>query len=66
MANALAIVGQYSKFIVAMIGAISAGLSTEFPASHWVPVVVTVLSAIAVYLIPNEPDKTPPLAADPS
>ena len=54
MVNPLANVGQYSKTIVAFIGTISTGLTTEFPSAHWVPIVITALGALAVYLVPNQ------------
>jgi hypothetical protein len=62
MASALANVGQYSKFIVAFIGAVTVGLTTFFPAASWEPTVAAVLSALAVYLIPNQAGTAPAAA----
>jgi hypothetical protein len=48
--------GKASKFIVAVLGTISAGLTTYYhgsPKSNWVPIVVEGITALGVYLIPN-------------
>lgn len=48
-------VGSYSKFIVAVLGAAVTSLQTYYGTQHWVPVVIAVLTAVVVYLVPNQP-----------
>jgi hypothetical protein len=48
--------GKFSKFLVAVLGMASAGLSTYYhgsPNNTWVPLVVEGLTALGVYLVPN-------------
>ena len=45
--------GTSSKFIVSILGVVSAGLATFYGTARWEPIVVMALSSIAVYLVPN-------------
>lgn len=45
--------GRYNKFIIAVLGAASSGLTTFYGTNHWVPVVLEVLSAVGIALVPN-------------
>lgn len=50
-------VGQYSKFIVALFGALVTALTNYYAASppHWLSLVVTLGTALTVFLVPNQP-----------
>lgn len=52
--------GQYSKFVVSVLGTVAVALTTFAHNATWVPVVLSAISAISVYLVPNS---TPPVAA---
>lgn len=54
-------IGAYSKFIVAVLGAVASSLATYYPSRPWVPVVLSVCAAVSVLLVPNQPQ--PPAAA---
>ena len=51
------ITGQYSKFIVALFGALVDGLTSYYAGNppHWLSLVVTLGTAITVFLVPNQP-----------
>lgn len=51
-------VGQYSKFIVAVLGAVAVGLTTFAHGAPWAATLISAISAISVYLVPNA---TPPV-----
>lgn len=55
-------VGQYSKFIVALFGALVNGLTTYYAGSppHWLPLVITLGTAVTVFLVPNQPGGAAP------
>jgi len=44
---------QYSKLIVAILGAAGVALETAFPAAHWTQTVTAAVGAFLVYLVPN-------------
>lgn len=50
---------RYLKFIVAVIGAALTAAATAFPDSTWLdtwgPIISAVLTAAAVYAVPNSP-----------
>lgn len=46
-------VGQYSKFVVAVLGAVGVGVTTFGHNAPWVATVLAVVSAVATYLVPN-------------
>jgi hypothetical protein len=50
-------VGQYSKFIVALFGAVVTTLTDYYAASppHWLSLVVAFTTAVTVFLVPNQP-----------
>lgn len=50
-------VGQYSKFIVALFGALVTGLTSYYAGSppHWLSLVVALGTAVTVFLVPNQP-----------
>jgi hypothetical protein len=53
--------GKFSKFLVAVLGTVSAGLADYYhgsPHNMWVPVVVEVLTALGVFLVPNAKEDT--------
>lgn len=46
---------KYTKFIVALLGAVATTVTTQFPSTdHWLPAVVSAVAAILVYLAPNK------------
>lgn len=45
--------GKYSKFWIALIGALVALLTIYFGAQPWLPILVNFLTAIGVYYAPN-------------
>jgi type IV secretory pathway VirB2 component (pilin) len=47
--------GKYSKFWIALIGAIVSGLTLYFGSNEWITILVTFLSAIGVFASPNTP-----------
>lgn len=51
--------GQASKFLVAIMGAVSSSLTLYYGNEHWVPIVVSAIAAIGVYLVPNSSSTTP-------
>lgn len=57
----LANVGKYSKFIVAILGALSSSLQIAYGGEKWVAIVVAVAAAVSVYLVPN----VTPVAVEP-
>jgi hypothetical protein len=48
-------IGQYSKFIVAVLGAISTGVTTFGHNSPMTSTVVAAIAAVVVWLVPNQP-----------
>jgi hypothetical protein len=54
---------QYNKFIVALLGTISAGLTTWANGAHWANTIIAGITALLVYLIPNVPKPTTPVPA---
>jgi hypothetical protein len=49
---------RYNKFIVAVLGAVSVGLTTFGHGQPWVTTVLSVISAVLVYLVPNKQPST--------
>lgn len=47
--------GSIAKLVVAVLGSASASLSVYYASVHWLPVVISVLTAASVYLVPNTP-----------
>jgi hypothetical protein len=45
---------QYSKFIIAALGALSVGLTTFGHGQPWIATTLAVISAVSVYLVPNK------------
>lgn len=45
--------GKFAKFIVSVMGGAATSLQTYYGTSHWVPPVLAGITAIAVYLVPN-------------
>jgi len=54
MLKNLANAGAVSKFIVAVLGAVAAILGIYFGTALWEPAVLSVVAALAVYLVPNQ------------
>lgn len=52
---------RYNKFVVAFLGAVATILTTYFQSQHWVPAVLSLISAISVMLIPNSKNQIDPL-----
>ena len=48
--------GTAAKFLVAVLGAVATVLGVYFGTALWEPAVLTVLAALAVYLVPNAPN----------
>lgn len=48
--------GSVSKFIVSVLGAVVVVLGIYFGTQLWEPSVVAVLTALAVFLVPNTPN----------
>jgi hypothetical protein len=46
---------QYNKFTVAILGAVAVGLSTFGHGQPWIATLLSAISAISVYLVPNKP-----------
>jgi hypothetical protein len=44
---------KYNKFIVAVLGAVSVGLTSFEHGQPWVATVLSGISAVLVYLVPN-------------
>lgn len=56
--------GKFSKFIVSVSGAVATALSTAYGTEHWVSYVLAGITAITVFLVPNQvPDVTEKTAA---
>jgi hypothetical protein len=49
---------NYSKFIVALLGAAGTALETQFPGNHWSAGVISGITAVLVWLVPNTPKPT--------
>lgn len=49
----LSAAGKYSKFITAVLTAVSVGVTTFAGAAPWAPTVLSVLGAAGVFLVPN-------------
>jgi hypothetical protein len=54
-------VGKYSKFIVSVLGTVAVGLSAFGHNATWVPLALSAISAVSVYLVPNA-SAAPPAA----
>jgi len=57
--NPITAITKYNKFIVAVLGAVSVGLTSFEHGQPWVATVLSAISAVLVYLVPN---KQPPIA----
>lgn len=44
---------NYSKLIVALLGALGVGLETAYPGDKWTTVITSIITAAVVYLVPN-------------
>jgi len=45
----------YSKFIIALLGAVSVALTTFAGGAHWANAIISLISAVLVYIVPNKP-----------
>ena len=45
---------QYSKFWIALLGAVLTTLTVYFPTNEYVTLIVTLLTALGVYVTPNK------------
>lgn len=45
----------YMKAVIAILGTVLTSLAVYYGSTHWYPIVVSVVSAISVYLVPNTP-----------
>ncbi len=45
--------GRYSKFLAAAAAAAQAGLQAFWPSASWMPLAVSGIGAVLVYLVPN-------------
>ena len=45
---------KYNKLIVAFVGAVLTTLTVVYPTNQWVTIVVTFLTALGVYTVPNK------------
>lgn len=59
----LSSIGQYNKFIVAVLGAIAVGITTFGGSGATVSTVLSAISAISVWLVPNAAKAIAPPAA---
>jgi hypothetical protein len=50
---------RYNKFIVAVLGAISVGLTTFGHGQPWIATLLSAISAISVYFVPNKQPTVP-------
>jgi hypothetical protein len=64
MSNLLLNVGKYNKFIVAVLTAVSVGVTTFSGTAAWAPTVLAGIGAIVTYLVPNATPVVTPSAAD--
>jgi hypothetical protein len=46
---------RYAKFIVAVLGAVAVGITAFAHTAAWAPTVLSVMSAVSVWLVPNAP-----------
>ena len=53
-------IGQYAKFIIAVLGAASVSITTFAGTAAWAPTALSIISAILVYLVPNAPKTVAP------
>jgi len=51
--------GQSSKFLITVGGAVCTAITTYYGTTHWAPVVVTGVTALLTYLVPNKPADPP-------
>lgn len=47
--------GQYSKAIVAALGALTSSLSVYYGTARWFPIVTAAVTVLVIYLVPNQP-----------
>lgn len=45
---------KYSKFIIAIVGAVVTVVVQQYGSSEWVQALVPVLTALGVYTVPNQ------------
>lgn len=45
--------GQYNKFIVVILGTIATSLQQYYGNTQWVSLVISISTALTVYLVPN-------------
>ncbi len=46
---------KYLKAVMAVLGAVLTGLASYYGETHWYPIVVSAVTALSVYLVPNAP-----------
>jgi hypothetical protein len=46
--------GSYSKFIVTIYGVIATYINTYYASAHWATLAIAGLTALSVYLVPNQ------------
>jgi phosphate/sulfate permease len=56
--NPIMAIAKYNKFIVAVLGAVSVGLTSFEHGQPWVATVLGGISAVLVYLVPNKQQST--------
>jgi len=49
---------QYTKAIVAVLGAVLTSLAVYYGNTTWYPIVTTAVTALSVYVVPNIPAKS--------
>lgn len=62
--NPITAITKYNKFIVAVLGAVSVGLTSFQHGQPWVATVLSGISAVLVYLVPNKQPVTPVARAE--
>ena len=50
--------GQYNKFIVVLLGTAASGLQQYYGNAHWTSIVISGITALSVFLVPNVPTNT--------
>jgi uncharacterized membrane protein (DUF4010 family) len=52
--------GPYLKAIMGLLGAILTSLASFYGGQHWFVIVMSVFTAVSVYLVPNTPKPASP------
>ena len=55
----------YLKFIVAILGAVVTGATVYYGNAHWLPILVSVATALTVFVTPNVSNTPPTIPVKP-